>query len=126
MIDLHGTCRHKTYLLTCARFDQLIARARGRCELCRALPTEKKLHIDHDHRFGWMAVRGLLCGRCNNRIERVDKGRELADAAVVRFMNEPFYLELPEFRVCKGPEVWRKLRALEREVHRLRRGTSAS
>jgi len=70
----HGGIQCKThthYEMTCDEFEALRARAGGRCEVCRRLPEEtgaKKLFIDHDGQYGTAAVRGLLCGRCNNRL----------------------------------------------------------
>jgi len=52
-----------------------IADAQGRvCFVCHQVPKSGILHIDHDHQKGWkkkppeerrLAVRGLLCFRCN-------------------------------------------------------------
>ena len=38
----------------------------GRCALCSATPKTRRLNVDHDHRS--MAVRGLLCHRCNRAL----------------------------------------------------------
>jgi hypothetical protein len=59
--------------MDCAEFDELIARAGDRCEICRARGPEtahRRLFIDHDERLGRWAVRGLLCGTCNSNIGR--------------------------------------------------------
>jgi hypothetical protein len=65
---------HKTYMLGCAQFEQLIARSGQRCEVCgeagSAGHSAGKLHIDHDHAAPRWAVRGLLCGHCNVRLTR--------------------------------------------------------
>lgn len=34
-----------------------------RCEICRSLPGNRALHLDHDHKTG--EFRGWLCSRCN-------------------------------------------------------------
>lgn len=62
---------HTYYRLTCDEFDQLFARAGGRCEICRIPVGETatgKIFIDHDHKLGNWAVRGLLCPICNQRL----------------------------------------------------------
>jgi hypothetical protein len=62
---------HRTYKLECREFDALLARSAGHCEAC-GIPTEesglKQLIIDHDHRYGWEAVRGLICSSCNQKL----------------------------------------------------------
>jgi len=75
----HGTCHHKIYGMSCEEFEQLLSRAAGRCELCGKAPEEgsirRILTIDHDHRYGCEAVRGLVCDRCNGHLGEVDRGR---------------------------------------------------
>jgi hypothetical protein len=71
----HETCQHRVYKLSCAAFEALLARAAGRCELCGICASEVpggKLAIDHEHRIGAQAVRGLLCPRCNQTMRRID------------------------------------------------------
>lgn len=73
----HETCHHRTYLLSCDQFEALLARAGGRCELCSVPASDVvdgKLRIDHEHRIGLHAVRGLLCPTCNAHMRRVDSG----------------------------------------------------
>jgi hypothetical protein len=62
---------HRNYSLTCEEFEALWARAEGRCELCGT--DASKLVIDHDHRYGMAAVRGLVCTRCNLYIGAFEK-----------------------------------------------------
>jgi hypothetical protein len=58
---------HKIYSLTCSDYEALWERSGGRCEACAAPPRgrDHPLVIDHDHRYGYKAVRGLLCKLCN-------------------------------------------------------------
>lgn len=74
----HQTCHHNTYGLTCADYDELLTFARNRCQICRT-PAEGTarglLVLDHDHRYGAYALRGLLCDGCNKLMEDVDAGR---------------------------------------------------
>lgn len=48
------------------RYDELLAAQDGHCAICPARPKSRRLHIDHDHRT--LAVRGLLCHRCNRAL----------------------------------------------------------
>lgn len=89
----HETCHHTAYQMNCAEFDQLLARAEGRCEICSAVGTETakgKLVIDHQHGMplGLGAVRGLLCMSCNWILGKVDEGqREPTEAAAAYLAN---------------------------------------
>ncbi|WP_158101848.1 endonuclease domain-containing protein [Streptomyces swartbergensis] len=66
-----STCHHFTFhRLTCDEYDQLRARAAGRCELCTTPESEtggRRLVVDHFWDAGTEVrfVRGLLCDRCN-------------------------------------------------------------
>jgi len=59
----------KTYGLTDADFERLLAEQGGGCAICRRPETKVRLGVplplcvDHDHATG--AVRGLLCRACN-------------------------------------------------------------
>jgi hypothetical protein len=66
---------HKVYSLTCADYDALWERSGGRCEACGDLPNDprgRKLVIDHDHRYGHAAVRGLICRWCNAALGQLE------------------------------------------------------
>lgn len=79
MSNHHSTCHHGAYRLTCADHDALWKRAKGRCEICRIAAADTpsgKLCIDHDYRYGFFAVRGLLCNRCNSLMRYVDRGEK--------------------------------------------------
>lgn len=58
-----------------------IAAQGGGCGLCGLPAAEAKrgLHIDHDHATG--AIRGLLCLRCNQAMERFDNVPGFAEVA---------------------------------------------
>jgi hypothetical protein len=78
MAKVHGSgmkCTgHKRYLLTCDEYDALWARAGGACEACGFVPDcrERHLVIDHDHKYGTSAVRGLICQWCNSALGRLE------------------------------------------------------
>lgn len=86
----HDTCVHFAYRMSCAEYEQLLARSRGLCELCVIPGFEAdrgKLHIDHDRPHGDWAVRGLLCQRCNTGIPR----RSPTDPALVRYLEQSWF-----------------------------------
>jgi hypothetical protein len=65
--------RHKLrkFGITPEVYDLMLAEQGGLCALCRQpCSTGRCLAVDHDHTTG--AVRGLLCGRCNNALERAE------------------------------------------------------
>jgi hypothetical protein len=56
----------KTYGITPAQYDQMLAEQNAQCAICSAKKTggrTKLFFIDHCHNTG--RVRGLLCMRCN-------------------------------------------------------------
>ncbi len=97
----HKTCHHNTYGLTCADYDELLAFARNRCQICRAPSAETPrglLVIDHDHRYGEYAVRGLLCDGCNKLMEHVDAGRKHDPRAYFYCRNAWFVKRMKRLR----------------------------
>jgi hypothetical protein len=75
-------CGHKRYKLTCASMDYLLKRSGGRCEICRVAGVDsshRMLYIDHDDGGGYWAVRGLLCGTCNTKLEHENRFSPEAD-----------------------------------------------
>ena len=65
----------KTYGITLAEYDDIKAVQGGYCPLClRARGLSTPLQVDHDHELEMDGldprdtVRGLLCGRDNNRL----------------------------------------------------------
>src|SRR5689334_4245815 len=87
----HASCYHVGYALTCAEYDDLVTRAAGCCELCERVTARPC--IDHDHSLGgtW-AVRGLLCGGCNQQLRHVDSGRIAASARVAAYLSNAWHL----------------------------------
>jgi hypothetical protein len=54
----------RTFGITQAEYDAMLAAQGGGCAICGRTPREgKSLHVDHDHETG--RIRGLLCFRCN-------------------------------------------------------------
>lgn len=65
---------HKIYSLDCDDYEALWVRSGGLCEACGFEPDrrERGLVIDHDHKYGDAAVRGLLCRWCNTALGRLE------------------------------------------------------
>lgn len=59
------------YGITPEQYDEMVAKAGGKCQLCG---LETKLHIDHCHKNGH--VRGVLCGPCNRAIGQLGDSEE--------------------------------------------------
>ncbi|MEU8334842.1 endonuclease domain-containing protein [Micromonospora tulbaghiae] len=96
-----GCVPHKRYLLLCQQYDELLARSGNRCEVCRARAEREpwgKLAIDHDHKFGLWAVRGLLCHNCNRTIDRMHADGHPGAGAYLRnawFLAQGWPLNVP-------------------------------
>ena len=75
--------RLEKYAIEKAEYDDLYAKQKGACAICRE-PLKKKHCIDHDHTTG--KVRGLLCYNCNITIGRFndDAERMMRAAGYVR------------------------------------------
>lgn len=83
---------HRSYHLTCAEFDLLLADNGACCKICGSVPGphESSLLIEHDHAFGRRAVRGITCISCNKRVEAHEKGRKFnRDVSV--YLRDPWY-----------------------------------
>lgn len=65
---------HKIYSLSCDDYDALWKRSGGVCEACGFEPDrpERGLVIDHDHKYGNAAVRGLICRWCNTALGKLE------------------------------------------------------
>jgi hypothetical protein len=54
--------RQQLYGLRLGEYDERFRNQNGCCDICKQ-PSERTLHVDHDHVTG--KVRGLLCAACN-------------------------------------------------------------
>jgi hypothetical protein len=86
----HPSCYHIGYSLSCAEYDDLLTLADGRCMICR-VPTGP-LFIDHDHRLGQWAVRGLVCNGCNQHLKCIDARRREPAGAAARYLASAWHL----------------------------------
>ena len=90
----HPSCYHVGYGLSCAEYDQLLAESRGCCMLCKR-PSVLPRQIDHDHELGSWAVRGIVCGSCNQCLKWVDCGVKTATADIARYLANAWHLRQP-------------------------------
>lgn len=61
--------RLAAYGISAEQYAEMVARQKGRCEVCDEAPDKGGLHVDHNHATG--AVRGLLCVRCNTALGKL-------------------------------------------------------
>jgi len=69
----------RTYGISLKEYDEIKRVQGGVCAICRrAKGISAPLQVDHDHAGeGRDFVRGLLCGRCNNRLGWFEAKQEL-------------------------------------------------
>lgn len=92
MTAKHPSCYHTGYRLSCDEYDDLLAKADGRCMLCA---TVAKLNIDHDHALGEWAVRGLVCKFCNVHLRFIDAGTAVASSSVRAYLANAWHVSQP-------------------------------
>lgn len=108
----HETCHHLRLRLSCQDFENLLERCANRCEICQIPGPDAprgKLFIDHDHRYGLYAVRGLLCARCNILMRDVDRCLRADPRATAYIENAWFMWRLvnpPGSTAVNDPRVW--------------------
>lgn len=69
----------RTYGITLEQYEEILRDQGGGCAICGAVPDQRSLDVDHCHETG--AVRGLLCGSCNNGIGRFQDDPDLLEQA---------------------------------------------
>lgn len=75
---------HLLYEMDCAEFEALRTRSADHCEACGIAAEETasgQFVIDHDHRYGNAAVRGLICSSCNSLLGALETGPSAASPA---------------------------------------------
>lgn len=80
--------RYSTYDLTHDQYLQLHAAQKGVCWICKHVPSNKTLHIDHDHLTN--KVRGLLCHRCNFALGFFKDDIDRLEDAIQYLLDPPF------------------------------------
>lgn len=67
------------FSLSEADYEVMLKHQDGRCAICRKLPKNVRLAVDHDHKTG--QVRGLLCWACNSGIGKWNDDPKLLSRA---------------------------------------------
>jgi hypothetical protein len=102
---------HRTYRMGCREFAALLARSAGHCEAC-GIPTEesglKQLIIDHDHRYGFEAVRGLLCSSCNTTLSSMEHSSPVAERHYVpqfaEYVRKAWFVQRSRLALLQEPD----------------------
>src|ERR1044071_6719332 len=102
---------HRTYKLDCREFTALLARAAGHCEAC-GIPTEesgiKQLIIDHDHRYGFDAVRGLICSSCNQKLGGMEHSYPIAERHYIpqfaEYIRKAWFVQRSRLALLQEPD----------------------
>ena len=108
----HATCQHERYRLTCADYNDLWEHASGCCELCGTAAADTpdgKLFIDHAQDYGFFAVRGLLCSKCNSLMRYVDRG-EKQDRRAATYLANAWFVRVLHARHAENVKERRRLR----------------
>lgn len=114
----HESCQHTAYRLTCADYDALWEHAGGRCEICRKAPEETshgKLFIDHAGEYGYFAVRGLLCSKCNTFMRYVDRGAK-CEGYASRYLQNAWFVRVLQVRHEDNKAAARQARKAAKEA----------
>lgn len=56
--------------MTLEQYDKMFEKQNGLCAICKLPGINIRLGVDHNHKTG--KVRGLLCQKCNRRLEAVE------------------------------------------------------
>lgn len=89
----------REYGITPEQYQEIYDSQGGRCAICKEeLVSDKKTHLDHDHRTKW--VRGILCNNCNCAIGLLKDDVDVLQSAISYLVNNP---TPPEFVFTKVP-----------------------
>lgn len=76
----------KLYDLTVEQYNEMLESQNRLCAICHSECTSgRRLAVDHSHDTG--LVRGLLCGRCNTMLGRVEENVEILKN-MVRYLED--------------------------------------
>lgn len=108
----HGSvlCQtHRSYGMQCVEFEALRARSAGCCEACGVLEEEAglgRLIIDHDHRYGRDAVRGLICSSCNSQLSVLENYHPYKKLAAERhfetYLSRAWFAQVAQYVKLAG------------------------
>lgn len=98
--------------MNCAEFEALNARSAGHCEACGIAAEQSasgRLVIDHDHRYGMGAVRGLICSSCNGLLGALEGGTSTGDAVTRRrlddYLGRAWFMQIARWARLHGPQM---------------------
>jgi hypothetical protein len=96
--------RYRKYGLTSEQFDELLARQKSACAVCRQqFSDELKPCVDHDKYTGM--VRGLLCDRCNVGIGCLKHDRQVLQGAMAYLWQAERLSEQARSAGCDSPTL---------------------
>ena len=86
---MKARARAGSHALPPDEYAALLERQGGGCAICGATPKTRRLHTDRDHKT--LAVRGLLCHRCNRALPTwvTTRWLMLASAYIARLDDPP-------------------------------------
>jgi hypothetical protein len=100
---------HRSYGMQCVEFEALRARAAGCCEACGVLEENAglgRLIIDHDHRYGREAVRGLICSACNSQLSVLENYHPYKKLAAERdfdtYLSRAWFAQVAQYVKLAG------------------------
>jgi len=77
----------RQYGITPEDYEALLRAHDGRCWICGREPTNRRLHVEHDHKTD--RVRGLACWSCNTLLAKAqDNPKTLLSAALYLLSEE--------------------------------------
>lgn len=72
--------------ITLEQYNALLAEQQGVCAICKTAPAEIKLAVDHCHET--LAIRGLLCMKCNTLLGFVKDSVPILQRAITYLQQE--------------------------------------
>lgn len=110
----------KTYNITQAEYDTILAFQGGKCGICPKRPKPGEyFHVDHEHRGGPEGpVRGILCSYCNTRLVGRLKSHETAQALADYLRDPPATSALGREVIAPGRPRRRRTRTVRRRRSR--------
>ena len=103
---------HRMYEMDCAEFEALRTRSADHCEACGIAAEETilgRLIIDHDHRYGNAAVRGLICSSCNSLLGALETGPSASSPAERQrfdtYLRRAWFLQVARWGRLHSPQL---------------------
>ncbi len=93
----------REYGISLATYKALVQQQNNQCAICKQVPYDNKLHIDHNHKTG--VIRELLCGLCNRALGLLRDNPLLLDAAATYLRKHELAAERAKLVNCNYKEV---------------------